>query len=117
MSETNETFLVLLSSPVNATITDGIATGTILIADQPASQILISELRTSGPGGAGDDFVEIYNNTDSPHTVNDPSGGYGLFKMGADCNATPVLIGVIPNGTTDTGTRTLSVRRIGLQPR
>ena len=98
MSETNETFLVLLSSPVNATITDGTATGTILIADQ-AGTILISEIRTSGPGGAGDDFVEIYNNTNSSHTVNDPSGGYGLFKMGADCNATPVLIGVIPNGT------------------
>jgi len=29
----------------------------------------------------------------------DPSHGYGLYKMGADCSATPVLIGVIPNGT------------------
>ncbi|HEU4873319.1 MAG TPA: cadherin-like domain-containing protein, partial [Pyrinomonadaceae bacterium] len=100
MSETNETFLVLLSSPVNATITDGMATGTILIMSQPAGTILISELRTSGPAGEGDDYVEIYNNSDTPHIVNDPSGGYGLFKMGADCNATPVLIGVIPNGTT-----------------
>ena len=25
--------------------------------------------------------------------------GYGLFKMGADCQSSPVLIGVIPNGT------------------
>jgi Calx-beta domain len=98
MSETNETFLVLLSNPVNATITDGSATGTILITAQSGT-VLISELRTSGPNGAGDDFVEIYNNSDSPHTVNDPSGGYGLFKMGADCNANPILIGVIPNGT------------------
>jgi hypothetical protein len=97
-SEQNETFLVVLSSPVNLTISDGTATGTILIANQ-AGTILISELRTSGPAGAGDDFVEIYNNTDTPHTVNDASGGYGLFKMGADCNASPVLIGVIPNGT------------------
>jgi hypothetical protein len=62
-------------------------------------------LRTSGPGGAGDDFVEIYNNTDTEHIVDDASGimdaahGYGLYKMGADCNATPILIGVIPNGT------------------
>jgi hypothetical protein len=63
---------------------------------------LISELRTSGPGGAGDDFVELYNNSDSPLvvTASDASGGYGLFKMGADCSATPVLIGTIPNGTT-----------------
>jgi hypothetical protein len=104
MNESNETFLVLLSGPVNATIVDDTATGTILIADQ-AGTILISELRTSGPAGAADDFVEIYNNTNSPHTVNDGSGimdaahGYGLFKMGADCNASPVLIGVVPNGT------------------
>jgi hypothetical protein len=59
-------------------------------------------LRTSGPAGAVDDFVELYNNSDSPLvvTASDASGGYGLFKMGVDCNATPVLIGTIPNGTT-----------------
>ncbi|HEX6283779.1 MAG TPA: Calx-beta domain-containing protein, partial [Pyrinomonadaceae bacterium] len=98
-SEIDETFLVVLSSPVGLTITDGSATGTILAAAQPGT-IVISELRTSGPAGAGDDFVEIHNNTDTPHTVNDASGnGYGLFKMGADCNANPILIGFIPNGT------------------
>jgi hypothetical protein len=104
-TEVNETFLVNLSSPVNLTIVDGSATGTILVTAQ-AGTILITELRTSGPAGAGDDFVEIYNNTSSPHVVNDGSGindafhGYGLYKMGADCNANPILIGVIPNGTT-----------------
>ncbi len=97
-AEVNETFLVVLSSPVNGTIADGTATGTILAANQPGT-IVISELRTSGPGGAGDDFVEVYNNTNSPHTVNGTNGGYGLFKMGATCSDTPVLIGVIPNGT------------------
>ncbi len=98
--ESNETFLVQLSSPVNGTIANGTATGTILIMNQPG-QLMISELRTSGPGGAGDDFVEIYNNSDSPHTVtsSDGSPGYGLFKMGAACGDAPVLIGVIPNGT------------------
>ncbi|HEX2272120.1 MAG TPA: Ig-like domain-containing protein, partial [Pyrinomonadaceae bacterium] len=97
--ESNETFLVQLSNPVNGTIADGTATGTILVMNQPGT-LLISELRTSGPGGAGDDFVEIYNNSDSPHTVaaTDGSAGYGLFKMGAACGDTPVLIGVIPNG-------------------
>jgi hypothetical protein len=99
-SEQNETFLVVLSNPVNATITDGTATGTILVTNQSGA-LLISELRTSGPAGAGDDFVEIYNNSDSPHTVtsSDGSPGYGLFKMGAACGDTPVLIGIIPNGT------------------
>ena len=100
-SEANETFLVVLSNPVNSTIADGTATGTILIANN-AGAILIGELRTSGPAGAGDDFVEIYNNSNSPHVVSatDGSAGYGLFKMGASCSAAPVLIGVIPNGTT-----------------
>jgi hypothetical protein len=103
-NEAPETFLVVLSNPVNVTITNGTATGTILIVENPGT-ILITELRTSGPGGAGNDFVEIYNNSDSPHTVNDGSGindaahGYGLYKMGTDCNANPILIGVIPNGT------------------
>jgi hypothetical protein len=99
-TEINETFLVVLSIPVNVTITDGTATGTILVSG-PASPLLITELRTSGPAGAGDDFVEVYNNSDQPYTVNasDASGGYGLFKMGATCGDTPVLIGTIPNGT------------------
>jgi CSLREA domain-containing protein len=97
-NEANETFLVVLSSPLNATISNGTATGTILITNQ-AGALLISEVRTSGPAGAGDDFVEIYNNSDSPHTVNSISGGYGLFKMGGTCSDAPVLIGVIPNGT------------------
>ena len=99
-AEPDETFLLNLSNPTNAVITDGQAVGTIKQGNA-AGTFLISELRTSGPGGAGDDFVEVYNNTDTPLTVaaSDASGGYGLFKMGADCNATPVLIGTIPNGT------------------
>ncbi len=103
-NEANETFLVVLSSPVNATIADGTATGTILITNT-AGAILIGELRTSGPGGAGDDFVEIYNNSDNPHIVSasDGSAGYGLFKMGATCGDAPVLVGFIPNGTTIPG--------------
>jgi hypothetical protein len=81
-------------------ITDGQAVGTIKQGNA-AGTFLISELRTSGPAGAGDDFVELYNNTDTPVTVaaSDASGGYGLFKMGATCGDPPVLIGVIPNGT------------------
>jgi hypothetical protein len=98
--EPDETFLVNISSPTTGTITRAQATGTITQSN-PAGTFIISELRTSGPGGAGDDFVEFYNNTDSPLTVSasDASAGYGLFKQGADCNSTPVLIATIPNGT------------------
>ncbi len=100
VAEPDETFKVLLFGEVGGTLIDGDATGTIKSANT-AGAVVISELRTSGPGGAGDDFVEIYNNSNSPLTVaaSDASAGYGLYKMGADCNATPVLIGVIPNGT------------------
>src|SRR6185503_7892065 len=82
-AEGDETFLVNLSTPVNGNILDGQATGTI--TPNTPGVTLISELRTSGPSGTNDDFVEIYNNTDSPLTVtaSDASPGYGLFKKGA----------------------------------
>jgi uncharacterized repeat protein (TIGR01451 family) len=95
-AEGDETFFLNVNSAPGAVIVDGQGVGTITAANAPGT-IMISELRTSGPAGAGDDFVEIYNNTDSTHTV--PAGGYGLFKMGADCNAVPVLIGTIPATT------------------
>jgi hypothetical protein len=98
---TDETLLVNLSSPSNgSTIDTGQATGTITAANPPGT-FLISELRTSGPASLGDDFVELYNNTDTPLivTASDASAGYGVFKQGSDCNATPVLIATIPNGT------------------
>ncbi|HET6977403.1 MAG TPA: Ig-like domain-containing protein [Pyrinomonadaceae bacterium] len=97
-SEVDETFQVVLSSPVNGNITDSTGLGTITTANSPGT-LLISELRTSGPAGAGDDFVEIYNNSDTPHTVMSSDAGYGVFKSGANCNATPVLLGTIPNAT------------------
>ncbi|MFZ0063444.1 MAG: Calx-beta domain-containing protein, partial [Pyrinomonadaceae bacterium] len=99
-AEGDETFLMNLSTPVNVTITDGTATGTITAANPPGT-VLISEVRTSGPGGVDDDFVEIYNNTDTPLNVaaSDASAGFGLFKMGAACGDSPVLVGTIPNGT------------------
>ncbi len=96
----DETVLLNLTNPSNATIANAQATGTIKHTNTPGT-FIISEIRTSGPGGLGDDFVELYNNTDSPLTINDlsGSGGYGLFKMGATCTDTPVLIAQIPNNT------------------
>jgi hypothetical protein len=98
-TEVDETFLLNLSMPSGVNIVDGQAVGTITIAN-PAGTLLVSELRTFGPGAANlanDDFVEIYNNTDTPHTV--PAGGYGLFKISLDCNSTPVLVGTVPAAT------------------
>ena len=95
--EPDETFLLNLSTASGATLVDAQATGTIKAANT-AGALLISELRTSGPGGATDEFVEIYNNSDVAHVV--PAGGYGLFKMGATCGDAPVLVGTIPATTT-----------------
>ena len=44
-----------------------------------AGQIIISEFRLSGPGGVEDEFIEIYNNSGTDHTVTSASGtGYGV---------------------------------------
>ena len=39
---------------------------------------LISEFRLRGPNGSHDEFIEIYNNTDSDHTVKATDGNAGL---------------------------------------
>ena len=101
--EPDETFLVNLSGAVGGTITDGTATGTITAANPPGTT-LITELRTFGPGGGNDpndEFVEIYNNTDSPVTVaaSDASAGWAVAVANNGCDGDPVIVGVIPNGT------------------
>lgn len=102
----DKTLTVTLSAPLNGTINgSGIGTGTITAANTPGTT-LISELRTSGPGTTGtgdanDDFVEIYNNTNSPITVaaSDASAGWALVKSSATCTDQPIIVGTIPNGT------------------
>ncbi|HEX8685266.1 MAG TPA: Calx-beta domain-containing protein, partial [Pyrinomonadaceae bacterium] len=99
VTDDGETFFVNLSGAVGGTVKDAQGVGTI--TPNTPGTFIISELRTRGPAGAGDDFVELYNNSSSPQTVaaSDASGGYGVFKMGADCGATPVLVATVPNGT------------------
>ena len=94
-AEVDETFQVQLSGNTGADIAVGTATGTITVANT-AGTIVISEIRTAGPGGAGDDFVEIYNNSNAPVDIS----GYGLFKMGATCTDPPILIATVPAATT-----------------
>jgi uncharacterized repeat protein (TIGR01451 family) len=99
-AETNETFLVNINGASVGTITDAQAVGTIT-PDSTPGMVLISELRTSGPAGADDEFVELLNNTDSDIIVqaSDSSAGWAIVKSGNDCSATPVVIAVIPAGT------------------
>jgi hypothetical protein len=91
-AEPDETLLLNISAPSSGTIIGAQATGTITAADTPGT-LIISEFRTRGPAGANDDFVELYNNTNSSMNI----AGYGVFKMGSGCAATPVLLATIPN--------------------
>jgi hypothetical protein len=71
-------------------------TGAVSVNSAPAvGSVIISEFRQQGPGGAADDFVELYNNTDADITVatNDGTAGWGLAGTGL------VQYTVIPKGT------------------
>lgn len=59
------------------------------------SPLIISEFRLRGSSGANDEFIEIYNNTDTDHTVKatDGSSGYAVYASDG------VLRFFIPNGT------------------
>jgi hypothetical protein len=60
-----------------------------------AGELVISEFRLRGPGGANDEFIEIYNTNSTALTVNtiDGSGGYALAASDGAARFT------IPNGT------------------
>ena len=57
--------------------------------------VLISEFRLRGPGGAADEFIEIYNNSDTPIAVSttDASSGWAIAASDG------VIRFTIPNGT------------------
>lgn len=61
----------------------------------PAMPLIISEFRWNGMNGLSDEFIEIYNNSDSDVTVNafDGSAGFSFAK------STGAALFTIPNGT------------------
>jgi hypothetical protein len=68
IDEPNKRFVVILGHPVNANITNPFGFGTIIDNDPDpgtTGELLITEFRNSGPGGLNDEFVEIYNNTNT----------------------------------------------------
>ncbi|HEX6186179.1 MAG TPA: lamin tail domain-containing protein, partial [Pyrinomonadaceae bacterium] len=60
-----------------------------------AGELVISEFRLRGPGGAGDEFIEIYNASGSAHTVTTANGSAG-YAVAAQDN---VVRCTIPAGT------------------
>jgi hypothetical protein len=63
-----------------------------------AGQVIISELRLRGPAGVEDEFIELYNNTDSQIVVRaaDSSNGWSVVLSAGQVTG-PVF--TIPNGT------------------
>ncbi|MDT7540780.1 MAG: hypothetical protein QOE33_684 [Acidobacteriota bacterium] len=63
-----------------------------------AGQLVISEFRLSGSGGAGDEFIELYNATNTPLTVKslDGSGGLGVAASDGILRCTVADNTVIP---------------------
>ncbi|HEY9284428.1 MAG TPA: endonuclease/exonuclease/phosphatase family protein [Pyrinomonadaceae bacterium] len=70
-----------------------------LFAEAQAGQLLISEFRHFGPGGAEDEFVEIYNNTGAEHVVAAADGSAGYSVATAANQTAGTTRCVIPNGT------------------
>ena len=68
--------------------------------NEPAAtgELIISEFRLSGPVGPADEFIEIYNPTSAPITVQTADGSTGFAVVSTDAPTTPKF--VIPNGTT-----------------
>jgi hypothetical protein len=88
----------------NVTITnpDGQSATTnnvIFVGAAPPSPILISEFRFQGAAGGNDEFIELYNNTNSPITVADTNGGTGYAVAGTNTTGTNSNRCTVPNGT------------------
>jgi CSLREA domain-containing protein len=96
----SKTFTLNLSSP-NAPFTSSDASGTGTIVDPVLNgQVIISEFRVRGAAGARDEFVELYNNTNSPVTVaaDDGTPGWSLATLLAD-GTTVQIVATLPAGT------------------
>ena len=74
---------------------DNSATALTAVTGPFPGDILISEFRLRGPAGATDEYIEIYNNAATPHSVQatDDSDGYAVAASDG------VIRCVIPNGT------------------
>jgi hypothetical protein len=90
--------------PKNVTITnpDGqssTSNNVIFVGTAPPSPILVSEFRFRGSAGGNDEYIEVYNNTNSPITVADSGAGTGYAVVGTNNTGTFSTRFVIPNGT------------------
>ncbi|HLM57640.1 MAG TPA: S8 family serine peptidase, partial [Pyrinomonadaceae bacterium] len=97
-SPPNRTYVNAGSAITGADFT---GTNSITPSSAVSGQVLITEFRARGLAGAFDEFVEIYNNTNSPITVGSGDGSSAGWLLAAldssGTSATPIY--TIPNGT------------------
>ena len=71
------------------------ATALTAVTGPFAGDLLISEFRLRGAGGAEDEFIELYNNTETPISINTTDDSPGWAVAASD----GVIRFIIPNGT------------------
>ncbi|MDT5261740.1 MAG: hypothetical protein QOC61_744 [Acidobacteriota bacterium] len=71
----------------------------VFVGAAPPSPILVSEFRFRGSAGGNDEFIELYNNTNSPITVADSGAGTGYAVAGTNTTGTNSTRCTVPNGT------------------
>jgi len=83
------------SDTPDADTSNNAATALTAITGPFTGDVLISEFRLRGPAGADDEFIELYNNTDTPIAVATTDGSSGWALAASD----GVIRFVIPNST------------------
>jgi uncharacterized repeat protein (TIGR01451 family) len=83
------------SSDTDPETSNNSATAFTAVTGPFAGDVLISEFRLRGPGGDDDEFIELYNNADTPIAVTTTDGSSGWALAASD----GVIRFVIPNGT------------------
>ena len=89
---------------VTVTNPDGQSLGGAILTVTPpvatSGQVLISEFRFHGSAGGNDEFVELYNNSNSPIVVSSSDGSAGWGLVGINTTGTTAVRFTVPNGTT-----------------